>query len=137
MELLFKYMEELSHAEIISIILLLLTAADTITALMWRNKKSLGILSKTLWLGFGLNGLGALFPYIISVIPFLGSKSAVLNLFMFLWFVFFGSATTFSFVANYKLANSDSYEMLMKVAPNVLKAEIANKILKHVNKKGK
>lgn len=136
MELLFNYLGELSHPEILSFLLLLLTIGDTFTALMWRNKKRLSIKSKTLWVGFALNASGASVPYLICKIPLFDSNDLFVIALLIAWSVFFGLATGFSFIANYKLASAESYEALMKVVPHVFKAEIANKIGKHVLKQG-
>ncbi|MDG6126456.1 hypothetical protein [Lactococcus formosensis] len=134
MEVLFNYLGELQHPEVMSFILLILAFGDTLTALMWRNKKNIAIFSKTLWVGFALNAFGASIPYLICQVPILDTHDLFVKTVLTLWTLVFGFATGFSLAANYKLYSTKSYEMLMEVVPQVLKAEIENKINKHVKK---
>ena len=125
---------ELQEPEVMSFILLILAFGDTLTALMWRNKKDIAIFSKTLWVGFGLNLLGASIPYLVGEIALLDHTSLFVSTALILWTIIFGGATAFSLAANYKLYSAESYEILMEIVPKVLKAEIQNKIKKHGNK---
>ena len=101
---------------------------------MWRNKKGLSILSKKLWLGFAINTFAASVPYVVSQIPILNTHDLFLNTALILWTLVFGVATGFSLTANYKLYSAESYEVLIKIVPQLFKAEIENKINKHVKK---
>lgn len=134
MESLINVMGELKEPEVMSFILLLLTFGDTLTALMWRNKKDIAIFSKTLWVGFGLNLFGASVPYLVGQISILDDTSLFVSSAIVLWTFIFGGATAFSLAANYKLYSAKSYKVLMEVVPKVLKAEVENKIHKHDNK---
>lgn len=132
--MLFKYLGEIQYPEVMSFILLILAFGDTITSLMWRNKNGLSILSKKLWVGFGINTLAASVPYLVSQIPILNTHDLFLNAALILWTLVFGVATGFSLAANYKLYSAESYEVLIKIVPQLFKAEIENKINKHVKK---
>ncbi len=134
MEILFKYLGEVQYPEVMSFILLTLTFGDTLTSLMWRNKKDIAIFSKKLWVGFGINTLAASVPYLVSRIPILNTHDLFLNTALILWTLVFGVATGFSLAANYKLYSTESYEVLIKIVPQLFKAEIENKINKHVKK---
>ena len=134
MEILFKYLGEIQYPEVMSFILLILAFGDTVTSLMWRNKKGLSILSKKLWLGFAINTLAASVPYVVSRIPIFNMHDFFVNTALILWTLVFGVATGFSLAANYKLYSTESYEVLIKIVPQLFKAEIENKINKHVKK---
>lgn len=137
MEIIFNYIGELQSPEVMSFILLMLAAGDTLTALMWRNKKKIAIFSKTLWVGFALNAFGASIPYLMCQLPIINAQDLFIKTVLTLWTLVFGFATAFSLAANYKLYSTKSYAILMEVVPQVLKAEIENKIGKHVNKENK
>lgn len=131
MEILLQYFGDLQRPDVQSFILLLLAAGDTLTALMWRNKKDIAIFSKTLWLGFALNLFGASVPYIIYEVPDFNHHDLFVKTALVMWTIVFGAATGFSLAANYKLYSAKSYEFLLENVPKVLRAEVLNKISKH------
>ena len=134
MELVFKVLSEIKEPEIMSYLLLILAFGDTLTALMWRNKKDIAIFSRRLWVGFGLNLFGASVPYIVLKIHMLEPNDPFVTTALILWTLVFGTATVFSLAANYKLYSSESYEAIISAVPKILRAEIENKISKHDSK---
>lgn len=133
MNLLIEILEELQHPEVMSFALLMLATGDTLTALMWRNKKDIAIFSKTLWLGFALNLAGAGAPYGVQHVPIFNHHDLFIKTALVLWTVIFGAATGFSLAANYKLYSAQSYEFLIENVPKILRAEVLNKLAKHKN----
>lgn len=129
---LLNHVYELSNPQIMSSILLICILADTLTSCLWRNKKNENIFSKSLWVGFALNLLGASVPFILYVIQVLLhiGFSYFLTGALISWSVIFGCATIFSLIANYKLYSNQSYEFLLNNVPKILKAEMENKISK-------
>lgn len=124
-----SHIGELANPQLISFLLLILILGDTLTSCLWRNKKHEPIFSKSLWVGFGLNLLGASVPYISGL--FLSDlDSYFYTTAIIAWGIIFGIATLFSLIANYKLYSPDGYEAILTNAPKILTSEMENKINK-------